>query len=264
MTKIAPPFEWTTHFVVNCERVSITVKAPDSLHKPAYVSFTGTFGGGAGQIVESLRGEIDDYPGHPSYKDALAICDAWDTLHLKSFSGPGSLTHEERQQLESVKLSMLAVQAQRFCADPEALETIDDATFDNTEDVIDSRDVIKRIEELTGAFEAAGIDPSSIDTDPDEGPDGFQAGQEFLLAKELATLRALEKEGEGYAPDWSYGETLIRKSYFAEYAEELVNDIDALPQGLPAYIVIDWEATAANLIVDYTEIDFDGVPYLIR
>jgi hypothetical protein len=33
---------------------------------------------------------------------------------------------------------------------------------------------------------------------------------------------------------------------------------------LPDWIVIDWDATADNLKVDYTEVEFDGVTYLVR
>lgn len=83
-------------------------------------------------------------------------------------------------------------------------------------------------------------------------------------AAELATLRKVAEDVEGYAGDGMRGTTLIRESYFADYAEELIKDIGALPEEVPSYIVIDWEATANNIRVDYTETDFDGVTYLFR
>jgi hypothetical protein len=43
-----------------------------------------------------------------------------------------------------------------------------------------------------------------------------------------------------------------------------LEDVGDLPRGIPSYIVIDWAATADNLKVDYTEVDFDGVTYLVR
>lgn len=118
----------------------------------------------------------------------------------------------------------------------------------NQDDVIDSRDVIARIEELEGI-----VPPS----DEDEG----YTNEEH---EELATLRALADECEQYASDWEYGETLIRDSYFADYARELLEDTETLPKDLPWYVVVDWEATAEHIQGDYTRVDFDGVDYWIR
>lgn len=58
--------------------------------------------------------------------------------------------------------------------------------------------------------------------------------------------------------------TLIHDSYFVEYCEELCKEICDIPQDLPGYLVIDWEATADNLRVDYTSVEFDGVTYCVR
>lgn len=104
--------------------------------------------------------------------------------------------------------------------------------IDNSQDVIDSRDVIERLEELQADR------------------------QEFI--------DALAEEAEGYAEDWHYGTTLIRESYFVEYCQELCSDIGALPKEIPSYVVIDWEATAENLKADYTEVEFGDVTYLVR
>ena len=122
----------------------------------------------------------------------------------------------------------------------------------NSEDVIDSRDVIDRIEELQ--------------TEYDDLEDGTEETAEWISnnADKLAALKALAKQGEAYSDDWEYGSTLIRDSYFVDYCEELVKDIDGLPRNLPAYIVVDWAATANNLRVDYTDVEFDGVTYWVR
>jgi hypothetical protein len=111
----------------------------------------------------------------------------------------------------------------------------------NSDDVIDSRDVIERIDDLENQGEL----------DVDE-----QA--------ELAALNALQSEAEGYAPDWRYGATLIRDSYFVEYCEEMLKDCGDLPKDIPHYIEIDWAATARNIQVDYTSVEFDGVTYWVR
>lgn len=115
-------------------------------------------------------------------------------------------------------------------------------TIDNTQDIIDSRDVIQRIAEL----------------EADEGTlDEFEEA-------ELAKLQALAKEGEDYA-EWEYGAAFIRHSYFTKYAEELATDICAITHGVSWPLShIDWEAAAEELKADYTEIDFNGVPYFTR
>ena len=112
----------------------------------------------------------------------------------------------------------------------------------NTEGFIDSRDIINRIEWLE---------------DMEEELDEYEK-------EELTILRDVEEQGES-SPDWNYGATLIRDSYFEEYAQQLAEDIGAIGRDLqwPLYH-IDWEAAADSLRVDYSTIDFDGVEYLVR
>lgn len=157
----------------------------------------------------------------------------------------------------------------------------------NSDDVIDSRDVIERIEELQGARDSLledieeareafralpkdKADPEYSREDHELSADGIQAKEDALTVwdvdngDELKALLNLQEEAEGYAPDWRHGATMIRDSYFTDYCEELVKDIGDLPKDIPSYLVIDWDATAENLKVDYTEVDFDGVAYWIR
>lgn len=112
----------------------------------------------------------------------------------------------------------------------------------NNRDVIDSREIIERIDYLT-----------------DE--DYERSGPEEI---ELAALRALAEEAEGYASDWAFGATLVRDSYFAEYAEQLAEDIGAIDRNAEWPLNhIDWAAAAEQLQQDYTAIDFDGVTYWV-
>lgn len=118
----------------------------------------------------------------------------------------------------------------------------------NYEDVIDSRDIIARIEELEARIEEE------------------EAGQDLEDEKEeLKALKDLEKAANG-SPDWIYGETLINEDYFIEYCEELCKDVGYIPEGLPGFIEnhIDWEGVAQEIKQDYIEVDFDGVSYFIR
>lgn len=167
----------------------------------------------------------------------------------------------------------------------------------NTDDVIDSRDVIARIEELEGILadaqeelddeqdpekhgdERDAEDPSDIATCGACGlswnntrsssrtptPSGrcpFEHVHEE--AEELRTLKALEEEAAS-SPDWTYGETLIRDSYFREYAEQLADDLGAVDRDARWPVCyIDWDAAADALKQDYSSVDFDGVTYWIR
>lgn len=112
----------------------------------------------------------------------------------------------------------------------------------NTQDIIDSRDIIERIEEL----EAEVLDDEE--------------------QTELATLKALIEDLSGNSGDSpEYGITLIHEHYFEDYAQELAEDIGAIPKDLtwPAYC-IDWERAAHDLKMDYTSVEFDGETYYCR
>ncbi len=115
------------------------------------------------------------------------------------------------------------------------------STPTNTDDIIDSRDVIEAIDTMRYCCDGA-----------DE-------------ALDFAALLNLAAEGEDYAEDWNYGEALIRDSYFEEYAQELAEDIGAINPdiGWPGNC-IDWERAARDLQMDYTPVDFDGVTYWTR
>lgn len=153
----------------------------------------------------------------------------------------------------------------------------------NYSDVLDSRDVIARRDELR-----AEID-DLMDTLRDavsfrdeaalERPDIIHVELENVVTEahravsdwndvnkeELDALTALCEEGEQYASDWEYGETLIRYSYFEDYARQFAEDIGAV-SGMESWPqnCIDWEKAARELKYDYTAISFDGVDYYVR
>ena len=112
---------------------------------------------------------------------------------------------------------------------------------DNSEDILDSWDIIERIDELVSAD---------------------QLDDEESL--ELEALKNLADEASG-SPDWKYGETLIRDSYFEDYAQELAEDCGMIPRGLNwPCTCIDWERAARALQRDYFRVNFAGVDYWIR
>ena len=143
----------------------------------------------------------------------------------------------------------------------------------NTDDVIDSRDVIARIEELEGERDSFEIDAEILDEPDTIGnveSDTDASRVEWAIqneddAKELKTLNELAEEAEDYASDWRYGETLIRDSYFEDYARQLAEDIGAIKENASwPNNYIDWEAASEALKLDYTSVEFDGVTYWVR
>jgi hypothetical protein len=136
----------------------------------------------------------------------------------------------------------------------------------NTDDVIDSRDVIARIEELEGERDSFEIDAEILDEPDTIGNVEVEwAIQNEDDAKELKVLIELAEEAEGYASDWRYGETLIRDSYFEDYARQLAEDIGAIKENASwPNNYIDWEAASEALKLDYTSVEFDGVTYWVR
>ena len=136
----------------------------------------------------------------------------------------------------------------------------DTPTVEYGADVLDVRDLIERIEHLERIEQ-----PGPVDMGDDNDTD-----QDSLFA-ELRMLRDFMGEIAGYGGDeqWRgdwYPTGLIRDSYFRDYAQELAEDIgaiDGMPNRWPLYH-IDWDAAAAELRMDYTSAELDGVTYWMR
>ena len=112
-------------------------------------------------------------------------------------------------------------------------------------DVIDVRDIIERFEELR---------EDRTDDDADE----------FVALADL--LNELRDNGGDHQWEGAwYPVTMIRDSYFKEYAQELAEEIGAIPShtSWPAYC-IDWDWAARDLKMDYTAVEYDGITYWYR
>lgn len=124
----------------------------------------------------------------------------------------------------------------------------------NTDNVIDSRDIIERIEELQELYD------ETLENDPSgsklalwlQGDDGT----------EYRILTTLAEECSDYAVDWEHGEALIHEDYFEQYMDEMIDDCEDIPKNLPSYLIITVDYDALKM--DYTEVDFDGETYYIR
>lgn len=130
------------------------------------------------------------------------------------------------------------------------------------DDIIDSRDVIARIEELEGEQEDLLDGQMFDDLAPKDRADFTEWEEEN--GHELYTLRTLADEAKE-SPDWQDGETLIRDSYFQKYAQDLAEDCGMILKGNAwPCTCIDWERAARELQMDYYSVKFDGIDYWIR
>ena len=110
------------------------------------------------------------------------------------------------------------------------------------DDIIDSRDIEARIEDLEGEDELV----------EDE-------------REELAALLALREEVKSVTGEWVYGVALINDAYFEEYARDLAEEIGAIKRNVSwPYTCIDWSAAADELRHDYASVEFCGVEYWVR
>lgn len=134
-----------------------------------------------------------------------------------------------------------------------------------TEDVLDSRDIIERYEELKEDYERF-VELSEMDDDertPDEDDELEELEQQEF--EEYKKLKAFVEEAEGYWADWHYGEQFIRDGYFVEYAEELARDCcDVSDSAQWPHSHIDWESAAEELKIDFSSVEVDGETYWAR
>lgn len=120
----------------------------------------------------------------------------------------------------------------------------------NTDDIIDSRDVIARIDDLESELADTHDDAESDDV--------------LDMRAELAALQSLADEAS-VSPDWKYGVELVRGDYFETYAQDLAEDIGAIDRSARWPMnCTDWEQAARELKTDYFSVDFDGATYWIR
>lgn len=125
----------------------------------------------------------------------------------------------------------------------------------NSDDVIDVRDVIARVEELEG--------DESIQQDIDNLILSDE-GQELVGLRELLADLCGYGGDEQWRGDW-YPITLVRDSYFKEHAQELAEDCGMVNANATwPNNCIDWDKAARELRMDYSSVEFDGVTYWYR
>lgn len=70
-------------------------------------------------------------------------------------------------------------------------------------------------------------------------------------------LQAYKDAGLAYENDFSDFEESYQGKYSSDedFTQELLENCGDMPKDLPAYIHIDWEGTARDIMMDYTEQD---------
>jgi hypothetical protein len=138
-------------------------------------------------------------------------------------------------------------------------------------EILDSRDIIERLEELKEHFEALH------EQETEEGKTALSFDEWFKALpsdcddlEEYKELCNLQSECEDYAADWLHGAQLIREDYFTDYIEELIKDCYPIPKEIDSdawpyrHITIDYEAAAEEAKQDYTYVTFMDYDYFIR
>lgn len=132
-----------------------------------------------------------------------------------------------------------------------------------TDDVLDSRDVINRIDELSDEItyltEALDDEDYTDEENRRWSEDRLQENE-----KELKILQDFANECEDYSSDWKHGAQLINENYFVTYARDFVEECYGEGGEMPSWVEIDWEETADNMRIDYAEIQYEDEVYLIR
>ena len=142
------------------------------------------------------------------------------------------------------------------------------ASFDifNPDSIIDSRDVIERIEELKAEWSDA-VETDEETHDPDDyalSEDDWSVGLGTDGAAEMVALLELASEGKDYAPDWEYGATLVADHEFTDYAKQMAEDCGYIDEDGPMHMYIDWDKWASDARVDYSGISVNGDTYWVR
>ena len=139
-------------------------------------------------------------------------------------------------------------------------------TISHLDDIIDVRDIIARVEELR---EERDDLQTALDGGSQEDINAL-AEWETDNAEELAELESLldDLNGMGGDEQWEgdwYPVTLIRGSYFQDYAQELAEECGMIDTNAKwPMTCIDWEQAARELKYDYSSVEVNGVTYWTR
>ena len=82
---------------------------------------------------------------------------------------------------------------------------------------------------------------------------------------ELEQLEHLKEEIESNSDEgFEYGIQLIHENDIDDYLDELLDSCGYIPNDMPTWIEIDWQATYNNMKQDYSEIELNGNKFYVR
>jgi hypothetical protein len=116
-----------------------------------------------------------------------------------------------------------------------------DSTY--LDDVMDSRDIQDRIDEIEEIKELDGETHDEQD--------------------ELETLIAIRTASEDFG--WEWGINFIHENYIRQYVEDFCEEVGWIQrdQYFP-YNHIDWDAATEEFLMDYSEVEIDGITMYFR
>jgi hypothetical protein len=122
-------------------------------------------------------------------------------------------------------------------------------------DIIDSRDIITRLEELREAFANPTDAQLAITFDCDESE-----------RAEWEKLEAFAAECD-HVSDWEHGACFVHEDHFEDYIAQLIDDcyeIPVLSEWPYRHLTLDIAAAAREARQDYEEYTLDGEVYLVH
>ncbi len=163
--------------------------------------------------------------------------------------------------------------------------------IDWNEEIINSKDIIARHEELTSESENLQFNIDDLLDEIREIKGGnisthdlyrleklnelLETAKEELInfdsehKEELINLEEAIEGGEN-SPDWIRGESLISEDYFEDYIRDKINETYEMPAEFESgkwpwcHMMMDWESAAEDAKGDYNEIEISGNTFYIR
>lgn len=82
--------------------------------------------------------------------------------------------------------------------------------------------------------------------------------------EEYIKLDTLINELKSYNSDFKHGVPIIREDYIKEYMEEYIDNNYPELEKMTNFIVVDWDKTLDNFLMDYTTFEYDNDTYFIQ
>jgi hypothetical protein len=141
------------------------------------------------------------------------------------------------------------------------------AEYIYTRGLIQERDDLKEtvLSEYNAYFdeELDYYDDIEFSEDYDEGEDPKDIFTKEWI-DELNSIREIDELETEVGNEFQHGCTLIPIEEFEDYCKDLLKECGYISKDFPSWIVVDYDATANNMKVDYTEVEFRGDTYFVR